>query len=112
MLDSPHPRSTDVGHWTTHLECCPECSRDMVQPASYEPLWGDRWLVVRQCPNCGWEHEGVFPHAALRGFEEHLDEVDDQLWDQLVKIQQERIDDEVAVFATALACDAILPEDF
>ena len=29
-----------------------------------------------------------------------------------MKIQNERIDSEVAVFAAALACDAILPEDF
>jgi hypothetical protein len=45
-------------------------------------------------------------------FEEHLDEVDDQLWDDLARIQRERIDDEVACFAGALAADAILPEDF
>ncbi len=60
----------------------------MVQPASYEPLWGDRWLISRACPNCGWEHEGVFPHAALRGYEDHLDEVDDKLWDDLARIQK------------------------
>jgi hypothetical protein len=112
MLDSHDSRSTGIGHWTTKLEHCPECERDMVQPASYEPLWGDRWLIARECPNCGWDHEGVFPHAALREFEEHLDEVDDHLWDQLVKIQQERIDLEVATFAAALSVDAILPEDF
>lgn len=112
MLDSPHSRGTGVGHWRTRLEHCPDCGRDMVQPASYEPLWGDRWLISRACPNCFWHHEGVFPHAALREFEEHLDEIDDQLWDQLVKIQQERIDEEVMVFAGALAANAILPEDF
>jgi hypothetical protein len=54
----------------------------------------------------------VFPHEALRGFEEHLDEVDDRLWEDLVRIQRERIDEEVASFAAALAADAILPEDF
>lgn len=112
MLDSSHSHSTGIGAWDTRLEHCPDCGRDMVQPASYEPLWGDRWLIARECPNCDWQHEGVFPHAALREFEEHLDEVDDQLWDQLVRIQQERIDAEVSVFAGALAVDAILPEDF
>jgi len=84
----------------------------MVQPESYEPLWGDRWLVARHCPNCGWEHEGVFPHAALRNFEDHLDEVDEHLWAELVRIQQARIDEEVGAFSLALSCDAILPEDF
>lgn len=69
-------------------------------------------MIARNCPNCGWEHEGVFPHQALRGFEEHLDEVDDRLWEDLVRIQRERIDAEVARFAAALAVDAILPEDF
>jgi len=112
MLEIPDRHGTGVGHWTTPLEHCPDCERDMVQPASYEPLWGDRWLIARSCPNCGWEHEGVFPHAALRNFEEHLDEVDDYLWDELVRIQNERINGEVATFAGALAADAILPEDF
>ena len=112
MLDSPQSPNTDVGHWTTRLEHCPDCDRDMVQPAAYEPLWGDRWLISRSCPNCGWQHEGVFPHEALRHYEEHLDEVDDRLWDDLVRIQRERIDDEVGRFAGALAADAILPEDF
>ena len=112
MLDSPQSPGTGVGPWTTRLEQCPECTRDIVQPTGYEPLWGDRWLIARACPNCGWEHEGVFPHAALRAYEEHLDEVDDRLWDDLARIQRERIDDEVAQFAGALAVDAILPEDF
>jgi hypothetical protein len=112
MLDSPQGNDTGIGHWTTRLEHCPDCEWDMVQPANYEPLWGDRWLIARACPNCGWEHEGVFPHAALRQFEEHLDSVDDQLWEDLVRIQRERIDEEVARFAGALAADAILPEDF
>ena len=112
MLELPESRGTGVGHWTTRLEHCPDCERDMVQPAGYEPLWGDRWLVSRWCPNCGWEHEGVFPHAALRSFEEHLDGVDDFLWDELVRIQNERINGEVAAFSGALAADAILPEDF
>ena len=112
MLDSPQSHGAGVGHWTTPLQHCPECGRDIVQPVNYEPLWGDRWLISRACPNCNWEHEGVFPHAALRSFEEHLDEVDDRLWDDLVRIQTERIDAEVAQFANALAADAILPEDF
>jgi hypothetical protein len=112
MLDSPHSHRTEVGHWTTRLEQCPKCKRDMVQPDGYEPLWGDRWLISRSCPNCGWQHEGVFPHEALRSYEEHLDAVDDQLWDDLARIQRERIDDEVAALAGALAAGAILPEDF
>ena len=112
MLDSPNHPNTGIGHWTTRLEQCPECKRDMVQPDGYEPLWGDRWLISRSCPNCGWQHEGVFPHEALRSYEEHLDAVDDQLWDDLARIQRERIDDEVAALAGALAAGAILPEDF
>ena len=112
VLDFSHSRSSHIGHWTARLELCPDCDRDMVQPTNYEPLWGDRWLISRECPNCGWEHEGVFPHGALRAFEEHLDSVDDRLWDELVRIQNERIDAEVGLFASALAVDGILPEDF
>ena len=80
--------------------CAPTAIGTWCSRPSYEPLWGDRWLISRSCPNCGWEHEGVFPHAALRGYEDHLDEVDDKLWDDLARIQKERIDDEVAAFGS------------
>lgn len=112
MLDFSDQRRGDVGHWEARLEICGRCGRDLVQPASYEPLWGDRWLIALDCPNCDWQHEGVWPHTALRRYEEHLDEVDDRLWDELVKLERERMEDEVAVFAGALATDLILPEDF
>lgn len=112
MLDSPHSQSGQIGHWKDRLEHCPECSKDLVQPASYEPLWGDRWLIALECPNCEWQREGVWPHAALRRFEEYLDEVDDKLWDELIAIERRRLEEEITVFAGALASDAILPEDF
>jgi hypothetical protein len=112
VLDSPHSPGIGVGHWRDRLEHCPGCKCDLVQPVSYEPLWGDRWLVSLECPSCAWNHEGVWPHAALRRFEEHLDEVDDQLWDQLLAIERARMEGEIELFAGALHADAILPEDF
>src|SRR5687767_3260221 len=38
MLEFGDTHGTGVGHWTTRLEHCPDCDRNMVQPASYEPL--------------------------------------------------------------------------
>ena len=55
---------------------------------------------------------GVWPHAALRGFEEHLDDIDDQLWTELIEIEKARMEEDIQLFAGALAADAILPEDF
>lgn len=112
VLDFSDKRSSGVGGWDARLERCPECERDLVQPATYEPLWGDRWLIALDCPNCHWQHEGVWPHAALRRYEEHLDEVDDRLWDALVKLERERMEEEVRLFSGALATGLILPEDF
>ena len=83
-----------------------------MQPASYEPLWGDRWLIALECPNCDWAREGVWPHAALRQLEDHLDTVDERLWEQLLALETARAEEEIAIFAGALDCDAILPEDF
>lgn len=84
----------------------------MVQPSSYEPLWGDRWLISLECPNCDWAHDGVWPHVALRRFEEHLDDMDDQLWTDLIEMERARMEEDIQMFAGALAADAILPEDF
>ena len=112
MLDSPRSPTPALGHWQDRLEHCPCCERDLVQPASYEPLWGDRWLIVLECPNCDWTRDGIWPHAALRRFEEHLDEVDDRLWDELVQVEKRRLEQEISIFAGALQSDAILPEDF
>lgn len=113
MLDShDHAHDTDVLHWRTRLEHCPSCRRDLVQPLGYEPLWGDRWLIVLDCPNCQWHYEGVVPHAALRRFEDYLDRIDDLLWDDLLEAEQERMQADISAFAEALATNAILPEDF
>ena len=112
MLDSPNARFAGIGRWDDRLERCPKCSRDLVQAGSYEPLWGDRWLISLSCPNCSWEHEGVWPHAALRRFEEHLDDLDDQLWSELLTLEKTRMAEEIEQFAGALAADAIVPEDF
>jgi len=112
MLDSPHPSRTEVGHWQDRLEHCPSCKLDLVQPASYEPLWGDRWLVSLDCPSCGWKQDGVWPHAALRRFEEHLDDMDELLWSELLELEKARMEEDIQIFVGALTSDAILPEDF
>lgn len=112
MLDFHRSGGTSVGHSHDRLEDCPRCKRDLVQPVSYEPLWGDRWLVALECPNCDWAREGIWPHIALRRLEDHLDAVDDRLWVDLLTLEQARAEREIATFAGALANDAILPEDF
>lgn len=112
MLDSPRQPGVGIGHWKDRLERCPQCSRDLVQPSSYEPLWGDRWLIALDCPNCSWHHEGVWPHEALRRFENYLDDIDDQLWEELLMLERSRLEEDIEAFAGALSSGAILPEDF
>ena len=38
--------------------------------------------------------------------------MDDQLWTDLIEMEKARMEEDIKMFAGALAADAILPEDF
>jgi hypothetical protein len=94
------------------LHLCAECFSDLVQPVAWSEAEGARWELVLRCPNCWWENEGVFSQEQVEALEEHLDDGLADMLDDLQRLAQANMADQVDRFITALHGDHILPEDF
>ena len=94
------------------LELCPSCQSDLVQPVAWSEADGARWELVLSCPNCWWEDEGVFTQEQVEALEEHLDDGLADMLDDLQRLAQANMAEQVDRFITALHGDHILPEDF
>lgn len=94
------------------LHLCPECACDLVQPVAWSEAEGEGWELVLSCPNCWWENEGVFSQDQVEALEEHLDDGLADMLDDLQRLAQANMADQVERFITALHGDHILPEDF
>ena len=94
------------------LHLCPSCSSDLVQPVAWSEADGERWELVLSCPNCWWEDEGVYTQEQVEALEEHLDDGLADMLDDLQRLAQANMADQVDRFITALHGDHILPEDF
>jgi hypothetical protein len=104
----------DDGAKPTHreLHICPSCSSDLVQPVAWSEGTGDCWELVLSCPNCAWEEEGLYTQQEVENLEEHLDDGLADMLDDLQRLAQSNMADEMDRFITALRGDHILPEDF
>ena len=71
-----------------------------------------QWEVLLRCPNCEWTELGTFEQAVVDSFDEELDRGTEALVDDLMRLQQANMEDEIERFTTALASDAIWPMDF
>lgn len=95
------------------LHLCRGCERPFVVPAAVLDLVGpDRYLIELQCNNCGLvvvsTHDGDLLEALDR-------ELDRQTADMQAALELWRVArhlEEIELFATALAGDHLLPEDF
>jgi hypothetical protein len=94
------------------LHICPDCSSDLVQPVQWGETSGGFWELTLQCPNCDWVTEGVFDQDQVDEFEEHLDEGLADMLNDLRRLTQANMAEEIDRFAAALQTDLILPEDF
>jgi hypothetical protein len=94
------------------LHLCPSCSSDLVQPVAWSEAESECWELVLSCPNCWWEDEGVFTQEQVEALEEHLDDGLADMLDDLQRLAQANMTDQVDRFITALQGDHILPEDF
>ena len=70
------------------------------------------WEVTLRCPNCEWLDTGVFDQDTVERFDEELDRGTDNLVDDLKRLIQANMEEEIERFSNALASDHILPEDF
>jgi hypothetical protein len=93
------------------LHVCASCTLSFVYP-EFGIAEGDRWRALLRCASCGWSGEMVFDDATLEEFERELDDERAQIELDLERLTKHNMRDYYERFATALANDAILPEDF
>ena len=106
----PAPRSS--GQLIDELHVCPECDRDLVYPVEWEEVSSTHWEVLLRCPNCEWTEVGVHDQITVDHFDEELDRGTDLLLNDLKRLVQANMEEEIERFSAALAADAIWPEDF
>jgi hypothetical protein len=97
---------------TQLLHMCPECDADLVYPTQWSEVDRARWEVALRCPNCEWNHTGVFDQDTVERFDEELDRGTDNLVDDLKRLIRANMEEDIDRFADALGADHILPEDF
>jgi hypothetical protein len=94
------------------LQVCPECESHLVQPLEWQETRPGFWELTLQCPNCHWFDEGVFSQRQVDELEEHLDDGLAKMLNDLRRLTQANMAEEIDRFTAALQCDLILPEDF
>jgi len=94
------------------LQECPECDRALVYPVEWQEASPTQWEVLLRCPNCEWTDLGIFDQTVVDRFDEELDRGTEALVEDLTRLQQANMADEIERFTSALASDAIWPMDF
>lgn len=97
---------------TGGLHVCPDCGSELVQPVAWAEASPDRWELALSCPNCGWGEEGVYTQQEVEALEERLDTGLADMLDDLQRLAQANMADQIDRFIAALDSDHILPEDF
>jgi hypothetical protein len=97
---------------TGGLHVCPHCSSELVQPLAWSEASGDRWELALGCPNCRWCGEGVYSQQEVEALEERLDDGLADMLEDLQRLAQANMAEQMDRFIRALQSDQILPEDF
>jgi hypothetical protein len=109
---APADAAPIVNNPHTRLHECPECDRGLVYPVEWEEASPTQWEVLLRCPNCEWTDLGIYDQTVVDRFDEELDRGTEALVDDLMRLQQANMEDELERFTSALASDAIWPMDF
>jgi hypothetical protein len=94
------------------LHVCLDCGSELVQPVAWDEAGPESWSVLLHCPNCDVYREGVFSQVCVEAFDEVLDNGADALARDYKRLTRSNLMDEIERFTSALAADAVLPEDF
>jgi predicted RNA-binding Zn-ribbon protein involved in translation (DUF1610 family) len=94
------------------LHICPECGSELVQPLEWHETQSGLWGLTLECPNCSWVTAGLFSQRQVDEFEDELEDGLAGMLEDLTRLTQANMAEEVDRFATALRVDLILPEDF
>ena len=91
---------------------CQMCASDLVEPVEWAAAGAGCWGISLSCPNCGYWTEGVFSQECVDRFDERLDDGTAVMVNELKRLRQANMAEDVERFLGALQADAILPEDF
>lgn len=97
---------------TRPLHICPDCDSPLVQPLSWSETDDEHWELELGCPNCEWHDEGIFSQGEIEELEDRLEDGLTEMLDDLHRLAQANMADEIERFVRALEADMILPEDF
>jgi hypothetical protein len=94
------------------MHACPSCSSVLVQPVNWHEQGGGNWNVELRCPECEWWGRDSYSQDEVDRYDEELDRGGQELIEDLRALTRANMEEEADRFATALAGDSILPEDF
>jgi transcription initiation factor IIE alpha subunit len=94
------------------LHVCSHCDSRLVQPMEWREEQPKVWELTLECPNCLSVTEGLYSQREVDQLEEELDEGLAEMLNDLRRLTQANMAEEIARFAEALRADFILPEDF
>ncbi|MFN2612539.1 MAG: hypothetical protein ABR536_04115 [Solirubrobacterales bacterium] len=97
---------------TRSMQLCGNCDSELVQPVNWSEASMNSWEVELRCPECEWRQQAVFSQREIDGYDRLLDDGMQCLIDDLRRLTRENMQAEAEDFATALAADLVLPEDF
>lgn len=105
-------RASTIDHHRSSLTTCVLCGRDFVTPVRWEPVGVDRWWIFVRCGDCGTSREVTVSNAEAERYDEELVVGQKAIWTAADALEHERLEAEVAVFASALAEGLIEASDF
>ena len=94
------------------MHACPSCFSVLVQPVNWHEQGGGYWNVELRCPECEWWGRDSYSQDEVDRYDEELDRGGQELIEDLRALTRANMEEEADRFATALAGDSILPEDF
>ncbi len=94
------------------LHVCPGCEAQLVQPLHWHQTNQGMWALTRACPNCQWREDGIVTQKQVDDFDRQLHAASMTMLDDLRRLTQANMAEEMDRFAAALRIDLILPEDF
>jgi len=94
------------------MHCCPNCSSLLAQPVNWHEQGKGYWNVELRCPECEWWGWGRYSQDEVDRYMDEIDRGDLELMEDLRAVIRANMSEEADRFATALASDSILPEDF
>lgn len=94
------------------LHVCPSCDGELVYPVSWEEREGDCWRIERRCPNCEWQHTGVYDQDEVEVFDDALNDGTEELLVGLRTFARANMEDDIERVIEALWMDRIEPMDF